>query len=105
MAIIWIKATKLTGLSSDTKPTNVPTNVTFYETDTKVTFLFDGSDWIEISLGEEIEYSLVRSDEYARSNILRPFVTPTKIANPDTLPIEVGELLSPQMVSSWQYHI
>jgi hypothetical protein len=33
------------GLSSDTKPTGVPVGSTFFETDTSVTSIFDGTSW------------------------------------------------------------
>jgi len=34
-----------TGLSSDTKPTSVPTNFMFIETDNLRIWMFDGASW------------------------------------------------------------
>jgi hypothetical protein len=36
----------ISGLSSDSKPTNVPIGFTFYETDTKNAFRFNGTAWV-----------------------------------------------------------
>ncbi len=36
----------ISGLSSDGKPTDVPTGFTFFETDTKNAFRFNGSAWV-----------------------------------------------------------
>jgi hypothetical protein len=44
MTIVWI-ATGMQGLAADTKPTNVPTNTSFFETDTGLSFNFNGSSW------------------------------------------------------------
>lgn len=35
----------IAGLSTDTKPTNIPIGITFFETDTKKTLVWDGSIW------------------------------------------------------------
>lgn len=43
MTLVYHSGNVITGLSSDTKPTNVPTNSIFIETDTQSQFLFDGS--------------------------------------------------------------
>jgi len=40
---------KLVGLSSDTKPTNIPDGATFYESDTLTSFLLEGGSWSAIS--------------------------------------------------------
>lgn len=37
------------GLSGDTKPTNVPTNSIFLETDTRNQFLFNGSTYDQLT--------------------------------------------------------
>lgn len=39
---------ELTGLSTDTKPTNVLTNTLFLELDTGDFYYYDGSDWQEV---------------------------------------------------------
>ena len=44
MAIKWLDAKRLQGLSSDTKPTDVPLGTIFNETDTYKYFMFDGTD-------------------------------------------------------------
>jgi hypothetical protein len=48
MAIVWISGTKMTGLSGDTKPTNVPVNTEFFETDTGLFYNFNGSTWDQV---------------------------------------------------------
>ena len=40
---------KLVGLSSDTKPTNIPDGATFYESDTLTSFLLEGGGWAAMS--------------------------------------------------------
>lgn len=45
MAISYLAANILQGLSSDTKPTTVPTGSRFYETDTFDDYKFDGANW------------------------------------------------------------
>ena len=45
------------GLSSDTKPTSPPAGSTFYETDTKQTFFYNGTSWV-IREGEEFDVSV-----------------------------------------------
>lgn len=45
MTIAYLAANKLTGLSGDSKPTAVPVNSIFIETDTLLRFLFDGAVW------------------------------------------------------------
>jgi hypothetical protein len=45
MAISYLAANILQGLSSDTKPTNVPAGSRFYETDTFDDYKFDGANW------------------------------------------------------------
>ena len=42
---------KLVGLSSDTKPTNIPDGATFYETDTLTPFLLVSGSWSEVGGG------------------------------------------------------
>lgn len=46
MSITYTPGGKLSGLSSDSKPTNVPTGVTFFETDTNVTYRWSGTAWV-----------------------------------------------------------
>ena len=45
MTIAYISANELTGVSGDTKPTTVPTNSEFIETDTRTSHLFNGTSW------------------------------------------------------------
>jgi archaellum component FlaC len=40
---------KLTGLSSDTKPTNIPDGATFYETNTLSAYILTGGTWVMLS--------------------------------------------------------
>jgi microcystin-dependent protein len=44
MAIVWT-SNGMQGLAADTKPTNVVSGTNFYETDTFLTFVFNGSTW------------------------------------------------------------
>lgn len=45
MTIAYLAANELTGLSGDSKPTDVPTNSEFTETDTLLCYLFNGTTW------------------------------------------------------------
>ena len=49
MTIAYLSANFLTGLSSDTKPTTVPTFSVFVETDNLKAYLFDGASWSPFS--------------------------------------------------------
>ena len=46
MAIKYLDAKRIRGLSSDTKPTNVPENTLFEETDTRKVFFLQDSAWV-----------------------------------------------------------
>lgn len=48
MAIKRFAGDKFTGLSTDSKPTNVLIGATFYETDTQLAFIYTGSAWSEL---------------------------------------------------------
>lgn len=45
MTIVYLASNFLTGISSDTKPTTVPTNSVFAQTNTLTLYLFDGAAW------------------------------------------------------------
>ena len=45
MTVSYMDAKRITGLSTDTKPTNVETNSIFVETDTANRYWFDGTTW------------------------------------------------------------
>ena len=47
MAIKKYAGDKLVGLSSDTKPSNIPDGATFYESDTYRSFIRTGGSWIQ----------------------------------------------------------
>ena len=47
MTIKYLDSRRISGLSTDTKPTNVETNTIFIETDTDVRRWFDGTGWGE----------------------------------------------------------
>lgn len=49
MAIKYLAGNVLEGLSTDTKPTTVPAQSRFRETDTLVDWKFDGTDWFEMT--------------------------------------------------------
>jgi hypothetical protein len=51
MTVEYLSANRITGLSSDTKPTNVVTNSIFLETNTPARKLFNGSSWIDLGGG------------------------------------------------------
>ena len=45
MTVSYLDAKRITGLSTDTKPTNVETNSIFVETDTPARYMYDGTSW------------------------------------------------------------
>ena len=47
MAITYLSGQRIQGLSSDTKPTDVPSGSQFEETDNRKFYQFDGTDWTE----------------------------------------------------------
>jgi hypothetical protein len=52
MALVY-KAAQIEGLASDTKPTTVPTDRKFFETDTGRMYNFNGSSWDNITQGQD----------------------------------------------------
>jgi len=56
MTLVY-KAARIEGLSGDTKPTNVQTNRQFFETDTGLTFNFNGSTWDQVGGGMTVDTS------------------------------------------------
>lgn len=48
MAIVWYAPNRMIGVSGDTKPTNVPADTEFIETNTNKDFIFNGSAWVEM---------------------------------------------------------
>jgi len=51
LTIVWTSGTSMSGLSGDTKPTTVPANTKFFETDTNLSFNFNGSTWDQLGGG------------------------------------------------------
>ena len=52
MAVVRVDKTPVfMGLSTDTKPVGVPVGSKFLETNTGNVFIFDGSDWKDLSSG------------------------------------------------------
>lgn len=51
MAVVYKSGGKLEGLASDTKPTTVPANSVFTETDTPARFVFGGINWVALGGG------------------------------------------------------
>lgn len=51
MAITYLGGGRITGLSTDTKPTAVPVGSTFLETDTNKEFLWNGTAWQQLGGG------------------------------------------------------
>lgn len=49
MVLRYYAGLLITGLNTDSKPTNVPTGSLFSETNTAKLFLFGGINWSEIS--------------------------------------------------------
>lgn len=45
MALVYTPY-QITGISTDTKPTNVPTGITFFETDTNIRHFWTGTAWL-----------------------------------------------------------
>ena len=73
MAIIYLSGNRIQGLSSDTKPTLVPDNSIFFETDTAVQFQFTGSTWDVFGGGSVTIPSSENSTPF--SNASRPDTT------------------------------
>jgi hypothetical protein len=55
MAIKVYVGDKYTGLSTDIKPSEVVTGATFYEIDTLLVYLYDGTSWKEVLFRGEIK--------------------------------------------------
>ncbi len=55
MTITYHAGGRIQGLSTDTKPTDVPTTSRFEETDTRKIYYSDGSGWTE--LGQTLLYT------------------------------------------------
>ena len=47
MAITYLSGQRIQGLSSDTKPTDVPVGNEFEQTNDRKFYQFDGTDWVE----------------------------------------------------------
>jgi hypothetical protein len=47
MTLAYLSGNRISGIASDTKPSNTATNSTFFETDTDKTFDWNGSAWVE----------------------------------------------------------
>ena len=64
MTLAWKAGNMIMGLSSDTKPTtNLPTDFTFYETDTGNNFIWNGTTWATINRAPVYSYiSKVNTD-------------------------------------------
>ena len=69
MAVKWYAGDRLTGLSTDTKPTTVSADSVFYETNTKTNFDFTGGSWVERSVG------LSTTDNVTINSITAPLST------------------------------
>lgn len=54
MAIKKYVGDKITGLSSDTKPSNVSDGATFYETDTLKMYVRVSSTWVQLTGGQRV---------------------------------------------------
>jgi hypothetical protein len=66
---------KFFGLSTDTKASKAPVGSSFYETDTKFEFVFDGADWIrtktvKVEQTEAVEVKEVRTTDELLGEIL-----------------------------------
>lgn len=72
---------KFFGLSTDTKPTKAPTGSSFYETDTKYGFVFDGADWVRSETVSVEQASTVSVQEVLPSALLGELLIQAKIAN------------------------
>ena len=65
MAIEYLDAKRIRGLSGDTKPTNVPTGSIFMETNTQLYFWWDGSDWTRKALVTATGGTITEVGDYA----------------------------------------
>jgi hypothetical protein len=72
---------KFFGLSSDTKPTKAPTGSSFYETDTKHGFVFDGAGWVRSETVAVEQAATVSVQELLPSAVLDELLVQLKIAN------------------------
>ena len=57
MTVTEIGNEQYEGLSTDTKPVNVPANATFLETDTSNTYLYNGTSWVIAGIVNSINVS------------------------------------------------
>ncbi len=84
---------KFFGLSSDTKPTKAPTGSSFYETDTKHGFVFDGADWVRSETVKVEQAGVVEVGEVRTTDeLLGEILTQLKINNAHLALITGGEL-------------
>ena len=61
MTVIPFGNNSYQGLSTDTKPTNIPDNSTFYEIDTFNSFLRISGSWVEVSSRMPCDYLVYKS--------------------------------------------
>lgn len=85
--------TRFFGLSTDTKPTSAMVDSTFYETDTRHRFLYDGANWIRSEQVMVEQVGAVEVNEVrATSVILGEILTQLKIQNAHLAMVTGGEL-------------
>ena len=63
MTVTRFRNNTYVGLSSDTKPTNVATNSTFFETDTAANWIYNGTTWINIQKSGTVYGTSTRSGD------------------------------------------
>lgn len=76
MTLLYLASNVISGVSGDTKPTSIPTNSFFLETDTGTTYIWNGSAWVALS-GEGkanvfTDNQVIKSDEDRMLHIYRP---------------------------------
>lgn len=74
--------TRFIGLSTDTKPENAMIAATFYETDTRHEYLWDGADWKRSATEAVEQIAAVEVKDTAITNdLLNEILTQLKIQN------------------------
>jgi hypothetical protein len=61
MTLKYLAGNQITGLSSDTKPTLIPTTSTFLETDTNQLFIWNGSSWSAKATDTAYTYTIYKT--------------------------------------------
>lgn len=102
---------KITGLSSDSKPTTVNIGATFYETDTKALYIYNGSAWVQqvltslgdINLTSLADLDIIRYDSASGKWINRSLANPLDLRGSISVAADFPTLATVQV--GWMYKI